>query len=137
METKIPFIIAIDFDGTIKSGHFRDMDAEPVKGAIEGIRELVEMGCKLILWTCRSGEHVTSAIEYLKRYDVFKYFSKVNEEYMDYSVIGFDTDSPKIFADRYFDDLASGWAGWGYAISEVTYLVENVYFGPYSSVNPQ
>ena len=56
-------IIAVDFDGTIVTHEYprigRDIDAVPV------LKELIENGHKIILYTMRSKEHLEEAMQNL------------------------------------------------------------------------
>lgn len=57
-------IIAVDFDGTISRGKFPAIDGEqPYAG--ESLRKLHDEGHKIIIWTCRTGEQLLNAINWL------------------------------------------------------------------------
>ena len=59
-----PLIIAVDFDGTIVE-HAYPQIGRAVPGAVDGMRQLQEMGAKIILWTMRSGDELVAAEGYL------------------------------------------------------------------------
>ena len=57
-------IIAVDFDGTLcESAYPRIGDAMP--GAKKSLEELREKGHYIIIWTCRTGELLVKAINWL------------------------------------------------------------------------
>ena len=58
-------IIAIDFDGTISLADWPDV-GPAVPKAIETIKDLQSAGYRLILWTCRTGNHLTKAVSWLE-----------------------------------------------------------------------
>ena len=57
-------IIAVDFDGTLCRGTFPDIDG-PQPYAVEVMRKLKADGHYLILWTCRRGERLEQALNWL------------------------------------------------------------------------
>lgn len=109
-------IIAIDFDGTCVTHEFpnigQDIGAAPV------LRELVENGHKLILFTMRSdvkeprsydkeileqaGMHLSDAIIWFNENQIELYGIQVNPEQHTW------TTSPKAYAQMYIDDAALG-----------------------------
>ena len=107
-----PPILAVDFDGTIKkSGELNDYDSELNEGCKEVLIELKKRGCKLILWTCRDGEYLEKAKEYLAKHGILHLFDAFNENTQEAF-----TTSNKIYADYYIDDLTlEGFPGWSYA----------------------
>jgi len=94
-------IIAVDFDGTIAIHEFPSI-GEPIKGSIEGIKRLHELGHDLILWTCREGEYLTDAIEWLSRKKVDYCFKVFNENLPE--IILEMGDTRKIFYNFLIDD---------------------------------
>ena len=88
-------VIAIDFDGTItKNYKFPNIIGELREGCKEAI-DFIRQKNKVVLWTCRSGEYLTEAIEFLKANGI--------------EVDGVNTDiytktDRKIIADIYIDD---------------------------------
>jgi hypothetical protein len=109
-------IIGIDFDGTCVTHEFplvgKDIGAEPV------LRELVENGHKLILYTMRSnkknvqsnhhfihnksGQYLTDAINWFRERNIPLYAIQRNPTQISW------TDSPKCYADQYIDDSGIG-----------------------------
>ena len=96
-------IIALDFDGTIcKHTKFPNV-GPPVPGAIDWIKKYDELGARQFLWSCRNGQYLGNAIEYLEEngvilegYNDISYGSKAFAPY------------PKLFANIYIDDAAIG-----------------------------
>lgn len=96
-------IIAVDFDGTIVTDNFPDI-GEPIKPIISSIRHEQMNGSKIILWTCRNGEHLENAVKFCK--DVLGlHFDAINENLDEIKVL-YGGDTRKIFADEYWDDKA-------------------------------
>lgn len=88
-------IIAIDFDGTIT-----DNTPYPVCGNLRQdaafyIKQLYNLGYILVLWTARKDNYYLEAINKLKEWNIYKFFSF---DYLD------KTTSGKIYADFYIDD---------------------------------
>ncbi|MEC9488953.1 MAG: hypothetical protein UMV23_05685 [Halanaerobium sp.] len=92
-------IIAVDFDGTLVRDAFPDI-GELRSEVVRRIKEEKEKGNIIIIWTCRDGEYLKRAVDYLKEHGVP--FDYVNENYPE---LGFAT-SNKIYADEYWDDRA-------------------------------
>lgn len=98
-------IAAIDFDGTITT----NTTCHPAEGCEETLCELKDRGWKLILWTCRSGNRLAAAKNYLRRYGMYELFDAFNEnvEPTKYKT------SNKIIASVYVDDrVLGGFPGW-------------------------
>ncbi len=96
-------VIAVDFDGCICKLDWPNI-GEPNWDVINALKEEKAKGSKLILWTCRGGQLLDAAIEACTSWGIK--FDAVNEnvpeklEHYEYS------DSRKISADEYWDDLA-------------------------------
>ena len=96
-------IIAIDFDNTLFKTKWPDI-LEPIWGVIERAKEEQRNGAKLILWTCRCGKYLDEAVEACRLVGLI--FDAVNKNLPE-SIEEFDgTDSRKVFANEYWDDLA-------------------------------
>ena len=93
-------IIAIDFDGTCVTHEYphvgMDIGAAPV------LRELTDQGCKLILYTMRSGKLLKDAKAWFAENNIPLYAANENPEQKSW------TSSPKVHADFYIDDAAVG-----------------------------
>lgn len=109
-------IVGIDFDGTCVTHEFplvgKDIGAEPV------LKELVENGHKLILFTMRSdkedvysdnhfihkkaGKYLTEAVNWFKERNIPLYGINTNPTQSSW------TTSPKAYAEIYIDDAGLG-----------------------------
>ena len=94
-------IFAIDFDGTVVQHQFPKVGPS-VPGALAGLRELVEGGHEIILYTMRSGDSLQDAVDYIRLRGIPLKGVNHNPEQSQW------TDSPKAFAHRYIDDSAVG-----------------------------
>jgi hypothetical protein len=95
-------IIAVDFDQTLFFTDFPEI-YHPKMEVINKVKEEIDKGNKIILWTCRCGEFLEDAIEACKEYGI--YFDAINENLPEI-VKNYKTDSRKIVADEYWDDKA-------------------------------
>ena len=96
-------IIAIDFDNTLFKTKWPDI-LEPIWEVIERAKEEQRNGAKLILWTCRCGEYLDEAVVACRLVGLI--FDAVNENLPE-SIEMFDgTNSRKVFANEYWDDLS-------------------------------
>lgn len=116
-------IIAIDFDGTISRGKFPAIDGlQPY--AKETINSLYEAGHYLIINTCRSGEALLEAINWLLSQGI--HFHRVNDNHPEQSAI-YNNNSRKIYAHVYIDDKnLGGFPGWLLAAEQIE-LIEGAY----------
>lgn len=97
-----PYIIAVDFDGTICESRFPDIG--PVRQEIVDMaKEAQDGGAKLILWTCRVGDKLEDAVNFCA--DNGLVFAAVNENLPE-SIAAFGSDCRKLYADEYWDDKA-------------------------------
>lgn len=102
----VPQIIAVDYDGTIDFAGFPKV-GKIDELALNALKAWKARGNKLILWTCRSGDHLSQAINCCK--DKGLEFDAVNENIAEIKKAGFE--SPKVFANLYIDDRAMGRTG--------------------------
>lgn len=95
-------ILAIDFDGTIVEDRYPEIG--PLRpGAREVINRLWASGrFKIIIWTCRTGEHAITARRFLLLNVVC--FDKFNESCQQNIAEYGGVDTRKIYADMYIDD---------------------------------
>lgn len=95
-----PIIYAIDFDGTMVTHEYpnvgKDIGAAPV------IRELINRGHKVILFTMRHGKTLTDAINWCTDNGIVLWAANVNPEQHTWS------ESRKVYAHVYIDDAALG-----------------------------
>lgn len=92
-------VIAIDFDGTCVKHKYPDVGEDI--GATQTLKDLVENGYKLILYTMRDGKQLEDAVAWFKERDIPLYGVNDNPEQT-------WTSSRKIYADWYIDDAALG-----------------------------
>lgn len=94
-------IIAVDFDGTIiKAGCFPNL-GPALPHAFEVLKKLQEKGHQLILWTCRDGKYLETAVNFCKENGLV--FDAVNENI---DKVYYSGASRKIVANIYIDDAA-------------------------------
>lgn len=97
-------IIAVDFDGTLHSGKFPEIGL-PMPYAIDVMQKLKNDGHYLILWTCRSGDQLTEAINWLREKDIP--FDRVNDHNPE-SKRYYGSNSRKVYAHLYIEDKQVG-----------------------------
>lgn len=97
-------IIAVDFDGILCENAFPDI-GEPNYRMVSLVRELIDKGHEVILWTSRTDNELTTAVEWCK--DRGLHFCAVNEnapsnvqEYIQ----KYPNGTRKVYADIYVDD---------------------------------
>lgn len=93
-------IIAVDFDGTVVTHAYPSTGADA--GAVPVLRELTGQGCRLILYTMRSGKLLDKAVKWFADRKIPLWAVNRNPEQQQW------TESPKIYADLYIDDAALG-----------------------------
>ena len=98
----IPRVIAIDFDGTLFSNNWPEIE-KPNWWVIDAAKHEQKNGSKLILWTNRTGSLLQDAIVACE--NVGLKFDAVNESLPEW-VSAFDNDPRKIGATEYWDDKA-------------------------------
>ena len=104
----MPFILACDFDDTLFSGSYPEK-GEPIQEIIDKVKEFIENGAEVVLWTCREGKTLEEAVARCK--EVGLEFAAINEnspsqvEYLEEEKFkGNVFATRKIFADFYLDD---------------------------------
>jgi len=96
------FIYSVDFDGTLSNGKWPETGEPNVQLINYLIRQRLD-GNKIILNTNRTGELLDSAVRFCRIYGLE--FDSVNENLPEI-VDAYGSDSRKISADFYIDDLA-------------------------------
>lgn len=110
-------IFAIDFDGTICRGKFPNIDGQQPYAA-DTINKLYDDGHYIIINTCRTGEQLLTAINWLL-YQGIK-FHRVNDNEPD-NIAKYNNNSRKIYAHIYIDDKnLGGFPGWLFCYEEIT-----------------
>lgn len=102
--SELPYIRAIDFDGTIVEDKFPEIGA-PNWSVIETLKAIQNgNSAKLILWTCRTERRLEEAVIYCR--DVLGIvFDAVNENIPEVIAL-FGKSSRKVYANEYWDDKA-------------------------------
>ena len=95
-------IFAVDFDGTLCSERFPGIGS-PNMSLIRCLIDKKTSGDKLILWTCRTGERLSEAVDWCAEHGL--HFDAVNENLPDMIAL-YGSDTRKVFADYYIDDKA-------------------------------
>lgn len=102
--SSLPYIIGVDFDGTLASDCFPYIDsAEPNIELIKNLIEERNKGNKVILWTCRTDDCLIDAINFCKKYGLE--FDAVNDNIQELKDVGLNPR--KIYCNEYIDDKAS------------------------------
>lgn len=94
--------IAIDFDGCLCEWAWPEIGAPHMEVINAAIREK-ESGAALILWTCRVGSLLESAVEWCSSYGLE--FDAVNANLPE-RITAYRNDCRKVNADEYWDDHA-------------------------------
>lgn len=92
-------IIAIDFDGTMVADWFPNVGTT-LPGAVETIKELIDNGHKIILYTCRNIHYLEQAVKWVKDNDIELFGINDNPEQ--------EWRSSKLYYDILIDDRAIG-----------------------------
>lgn len=102
-------IIAVDFDGVLNACEYPNVGVL-VADAKKGMQWLHDEGHTLILWTCREGDDLLRAINFLLERGVP--FDGVNCNVRS-NIEKHSNDSRKVCADLYLDDRnLGGFPGW-------------------------
>lgn len=97
----LPFVVALDFDGTIAVTKFPEIIG--LNGNVaEFSQDLKDNGIYVILWTCRNNETLEEAIQFCKENNV--HFDIANEHCPAYMEFFNNKHSPKVHANIYIDD---------------------------------
>lgn len=109
-------IIAVDFDGTISRGTYPAIGGEqPYAG--EALRTLHGQGHYIIIWTCRCGDRLLEAINWLLERNIP--FDRVNDHNPE-NLAKYGEGAKKIYAHCYIDDKnVGGFPGWKVCLEEI------------------
>jgi len=97
-------IVSIDYDDTIVFSDYPN-SGEIKQNAKEAINRLYDSGITILIWTCRSGEALKTAENYLR--DIGVKFHHINEN-LPSIVNDWGGDTRKMWADIYIDDKQLG-----------------------------
>ena len=100
----LPYIIAIDFDGTLVEDKFPEI-GKVRQAAWDRAFAAQKAGKKLILWTSRDNGNLKAAVEFCKSKGLV--FDAVNENLTEVREL-FNNDTRKVYANEYWDDKAIG-----------------------------
>ena len=102
-------IISVDFDGTLCRNAYPEI-GESMPGARKSLEELRERGHYLIIWTCRTGDRLLEAVNWLLEEGIP--FDRVNDHNQDNLAL-YGDGGMKVYADVYIDDKnLGGFDGW-------------------------
>ena len=97
-------VICIDFDGTCVAHEFPKIGEEI--GSVPVLKELVENGHQLVLFTMRSdrpnGKFLQDAVDWFSKNEIPLYGIQTNPSQKNW------TSSPKAYGELYIDDAALG-----------------------------
>lgn len=107
--SKLPYILAVDFDGTLCENKFPEIGAANHRLISELIRyKSNNPDTKYILWTCRDNntpeKHLDRAVEFCRQYGLE--FDAVNENLPEVKALFGNNDTRKVYANMYLDDKA-------------------------------
>jgi len=100
-------IVAVDFDGVLCKDAFPEI-GEPNYRVISFVRELIDDGHEVVLWTCRVDRRLVEAVKWC--HDRGLYFCAVNDNAPS-NKAKYEKEYPngtrKVFADVYLDDKSA------------------------------
>lgn len=92
--------VAVDFDGTIVENQYPQI-GRLQSGAKDTLQRLHNDGHKIIIWTCRSGDLLVEAVNFLLWHGIP--FDQVNDNLRE-NIEQYGGNSRKVCADIYIDD---------------------------------
>lgn len=99
---ELPYIIAVDFDGTLVEDKFPEI-GEPRKWVWADVERAQNKGAKIILWTSRDNERLKDAVEFCVERGL--HFDAINDN-LDECKVLFGNNTRKVYANEYWDDKA-------------------------------
>lgn len=90
--------VAVDFDGTLVKDKWPNIGAENPY-AVQSITLFRQLGYKIILLTCREGEKMTKAVNWMDEHSISPDYTNCNPEAESYW-----GECRKVYADLYIDD---------------------------------
>ena len=100
--SKLPYIIAVDFDGTLVEDKFPEI-GKPIEKNWELLRKAQQGGAKIILWTSRDHERLDDAVKFCNEREL--YFDAINENLAECRTL-FGNDTRKVYANECWEDKA-------------------------------
>ncbi len=98
----LPYIIAVDFDGTLVEDKFPEI-GEVRYNTWQQLVRAQNKGAKIILWTSRDHERLKEAVEFCVERGL--HFDAINSN-LDECQVLFNNDTRKVYANEYWDDKA-------------------------------
>lgn len=118
-------IIAVDFDGILCQNQFPEI-GPPNYPVVSAMRELMDSGHEVVLWTSRNGAELEAAVKWCD--DRGLRFCAVNEpapsneeKYRDV----YPTPTRKIYADIYIDDHNIGFQSQKTLLRQIREVIRN------------
>jgi len=108
MNDRLPYIIAVDFDGTLVEDKFPDIGEKRAPKLWESLIRAKETHgdhVQIILWTCRNGDHLEPAVLFCQRHGLYP--DRVNDnipEVLDKYGGPNRLNTRKVYANIYIDD---------------------------------
>jgi len=94
--------IAVDFDGCLCKDEWPDI-GEPNQLVINALVKRKAEGAKIILWTCREGQHLQAAVMWCLNHGLK--FDAINDN-LEENKAAYGNNCRKVWADEYWDDKA-------------------------------
>lgn len=118
-------IIAVDFDGILCENKFPEI-GPPIYPVISAVRELIDAGHEVVLWTSRNGAELEAAVKWCEdrglRFCAVNEPAPTNEEkYRDVYPI----QTRKIYADIYIDDHSIGFKTYKTLLTQIREVLRN------------
>ena len=118
-------IIAVDFDGILCENRFPKI-GPPIYPVISAVRELIDAGHEVVLWTSRNGAELEAAVKWCEdrglRFCAVNEPAPTNEEkYRDVYPI----QTRKIYADIYIDDHGIGFKSIRTLLAQIREVIRN------------
>lgn len=99
---KLPYIIAVDFDGTLVQDTFPEIGS-PKEEVWRDMIDAQRAGAKIILWTSRDHDNLKAAVEFCAERGF--HFDAINDN-LDEVKLLFNNSTRKVYANEYWDDKA-------------------------------
>lgn len=108
----MPFVIAVDYDGTLFDKSYPEI-GDPITEVINKVKQFIDNGAEVVLWTCRDGENLKQAVDRCSdqgiKFTAINDNSPSDKKYQEMRAKDGQTfGKRKIFADLYVDDHAPG-----------------------------
>lgn len=101
-EKMLPYIIAVDFDGTLVENKFPEI-GRIYTNMWKAIQDAQKQGKKIILWTSRTGKPLENAVAFCAEHGLA--FDAINDNIPETKALGWD--ARKVFANIYVDDRSA------------------------------